>query len=55
MQNARVLPRVKAKVKHHDAMDWREVPAFYAKLADQSGMAAKALMFTKAVESKCTQ
>lgn len=45
LQSACVLPRVKAKVKHHDAMDWREVPTFYAKLADQSGMAAKALMF----------
>lgn len=46
VQSARVLPRVKAKVKHHDAMDWRDVPAFYAKLSAQSGMAAKALMFT---------
>lgn len=46
VQNARVLPRVKAKVKHHDAMAWRDVPAFYAKLAGQSGMAAQALMFT---------
>ena len=27
-------------------MDWREVPAFYATLAGQSGMAAQALMFT---------
>lgn len=46
VQSARVLPRVKSKVKHHDAMDWRDVPAFYTKLSAQSGMAAKALMFT---------
>lgn len=37
---------MKAKVKHHDAMDWREVPAFYVTLSGQSGMAAQALMFT---------
>lgn len=46
VQNARVLPRMKAKVKHHDAMDWRDVPAFYVTLSEQSGMAAQALMFT---------
>lgn len=44
--DARVLPRVKAKVKHHNAMRWQDVPAFYAQLSRQSGMAAKALMFT---------
>ncbi|MEM9522767.1 MAG: tyrosine-type recombinase/integrase [Pseudomonadota bacterium] len=41
-----VLPKVKAKPKHHDAMHWRNVPAFYADLAGRSAMAAKALMFT---------
>ena len=46
IQNARVLPRVKAKVQHHDAMHWRDVPAFYARLREQDGMAAKALMLT---------
>ena len=46
VMDARVLPRVKAKVKHHNAMRWQDVPAFYAQLAAQSGMAAKALMFT---------
>lgn len=46
IQNARVLPRVKAKVQHHDAMNWRDVPAFYARLREQDGMAAKALMLT---------
>ena len=41
-----VLPKVKAKPKHHDAMHWRDVPAFYTDLAGRSAMAAKALMFT---------
>ncbi|PWE31363.1 integrase [Maritimibacter sp. 55A14] len=41
-----VLPKVKAKPKHHKAMDWRDVPAFYADLRGRSAMAAKALMFT---------
>ncbi|MFN0114180.1 MAG: tyrosine-type recombinase/integrase, partial [Paracoccaceae bacterium] len=43
---AHVLPKVKAKPKHHAAMDWREVPAFYAALAERPGVAARALMFT---------
>ncbi|KGJ20900.1 tyrosine-type recombinase/integrase [Paracoccus sanguinis] len=46
IQNARVLPHVKAKVQHHDAMHWRDVPAFYARLREQDGMAAMALMLT---------
>ncbi|KAB2530896.1 integrase [Salipiger aestuarii] len=46
VMDARVLPRVKAKVKHHNAMRWQDVPAFYAQLSRQGGMAAKALMFT---------
>ncbi len=41
-----VLPRVKAKVQHHDAMPWRDVPAFYAALEARTAIAAKALQFT---------
>ena len=41
-----VLPKAKAKPKHHKAMDWRDVPEFYAALRTRSAMAAKALMFT---------
>lgn len=41
-----VLPKVKKKVKHHKAMAWQDVPAFYADLRERSAMAAKALMFT---------
>ena len=46
IKEAGVLPKVKAKPKHHKAMDWRDVPAFYADLRGRSAMAAKALMFT---------
>lgn len=41
-----VLPKVKKKVKHHRAMDWREVPAFYADLMTRKAMSASALCFT---------
>ncbi|MEP3633471.1 MAG: site-specific integrase [Shimia thalassica] len=40
------MPKVKAKPKHHKAMHWQDVPAFYAQLAARNAMAAKALMFT---------
>ncbi len=46
IKDAQALPKVKAKVKHHKAMHWRDVPAFYAKLKKRNAMAAKALMFT---------
>ncbi len=41
-----VLPKVTKKPKHHAAMRWQDVPAFYADLQGRSAMAAKALMFT---------
>lgn len=46
VKEAGVLPKVKAKVEHHDAMPWRDVPAFYADLEGRSATAAKALQFT---------
>ncbi len=46
IKDARVLPKVKVKVKHHKAMPWQDVPAFYADLQNRSAMSAKALMFT---------
>ena len=42
----KVLPKVKAKPKHHAAMDWQDVPAFFADLEMRNAMAAKALMLT---------
>ncbi|WP_171208767.1 MULTISPECIES: site-specific integrase [unclassified Ruegeria] len=46
IREGKVLPTVKAKVQHHDAMPWQELPAFYADLQTRSAMAAKALQFT---------
>lgn len=45
VKEAGVLPKVKAKVEHHEAMPWRDVPAFYAELDTRSATAAKALQF----------
>ena len=46
IHDAQVLPKVKARPKHHKAMRWQDVPAFYADLKARDAMAAKALMFT---------
>ncbi len=46
VKEAQALPKVRAKVKHHKALGWRDVPAFYADVANRRSMAAKALMFT---------
>ena len=52
IKDAGVLPKVKAKVKHHKAMAWQDVPAFYTDLQTRSAMAAKALMFTDSYARK---
>ncbi len=44
--DARVLPKVKAKPKHHNAMRWQDVPSFYNDLKARDAMAAQALKFT---------
>lgn len=46
VRDAHVLPKVKSKAKHHAAMHWRDMPAFYSALASHNAMAAKALMVT---------
>ncbi|KPA20840.1 Prophage CP4-57 integrase [Shimia sp. SK013] len=46
IKDAQVLPKVKAKPKHHMAMRWQFVPDFYANLKAKNAMSAKALMFT---------
>jgi integrase len=46
INDAQVLPKVKAKPKHHSAMPWQAVPAFYADLKCRDAMAAQALKFT---------
>jgi integrase len=50
-----VLPKVKAKPKHHKAMDWRAVPSFFADLRGREAMAAKALMFTCLTGSRTSE
>jgi len=46
VREGKVLPKVSAKAKHHDAMPWQHVPAFYAELGQRNAVAAKALQFT---------
>ena len=41
----KLLPAV-AKAKHHEAMNWRDVPAFMASLAGSDAPASRALRFT---------
>ncbi|MDB2369280.1 tyrosine-type recombinase/integrase [Octadecabacter sp.] len=55
IRDARVLPTVKAKPQHHDAMPWRDVPSFYADLDGRSAMAAKALQFTILTASRTSE
>ena len=55
IRDARVLPKIKARAEHHKAMDWRDVPAFYADLKSRDAMAAKALMFTCLTASRTSE
>ena len=55
IKDAQVLPKVKAKPKHHAAMGWRDAPAFYADLKTRDAMAAKALMFTCLTGSRTSE
>ena len=55
IRDAKVLPKVKARVQHHDAMPWRDLPAFYADLATRSAMAARALRFTILTASRTSE
>ncbi|KAJ01414.1 tyrosine-type recombinase/integrase, partial [Sulfitobacter mediterraneus] len=55
IKDVQALPKVKAKVKHHKAMHWEEVPASYADLRTRNAMAAKALMFTCLTGSRTSE
>jgi integrase len=46
IKDAKVLPKVIAKPKHHKAMAWQDMPAFWQDLSERNAMSAKALMFT---------
>lgn len=55
IKDARVLPKVTAKPKHHAAMHWKDVPALYADLKTRNAMSAKALMFTCLTGSRTSE
>jgi len=55
IQDAKVLPKVTAKPKHHKAMEWKDVPAFYADLKARNAMAANALRFTCLTGSRTSE
>ena len=55
IKDAKVLPKVTAKPKHHAAMKWQDVPAFYCDLENRNAMAAKALMFTCLTGSRTSE
>jgi len=55
IKDAKVLPRVKIKPKHHAAMRWQDVPTFYAELKTRDAMAARALMFTCLTGSRTSE
>ncbi len=55
IKDAKVLPKVTAKPKHHKAMRWQDLPSFYADLKSRSAMSAKALMFTCLTGSRTSE
>lgn len=55
IKDAQVLPKVTAKPKHHKAMAWRDLPAFYANLQALNSMSSKALMFTCLTGSRTSE
>ncbi len=55
LKDGQALPKVKVKPKHHKAMGWKDVPAFYADLRTRNAMAAKALMFTCLTVSRTSE
>ncbi|WOI55593.1 tyrosine-type recombinase/integrase [Palleronia sp. LCG004] len=46
VKEAHVLPKVRVRAQHHDAMPYADVPAFYAELGARTATAARALQFT---------
>ena len=55
IKDAKVLPKVTAKPKHHKAMKWQDVPTFYTELKARNAMAARALMFTCLTGSRTSE
>ena len=55
IKDAKVLPKVNKRPKHHSAMRWQDVPVFYADLSSRNAMAARALMFTCLTGSRTSE
>jgi integrase len=55
IKDAGALPKVKTKPKHHKAMRWQDVPAFYADLKGRNAMSANALRFTCLTGSRTSE
>ena len=55
IREGKMLPKINSRPTHHKAMDWRDVPNFYANLKTRSAMAAKALMFTCLTASRTSE
>jgi integrase len=55
IRDAGALPKVKAKPKHHKAMRWQDVPAFYSELKTRNAMSANALRFTCLTGSRTSE
>lgn len=55
IKDAGALPKVKAKPKHHKAMRWQDVPAFYSELKTRNAMSANALRFTCLTGSRTSE
>ena len=55
IRDAGALPKVKAKPKHHKAMRWQDVPAFYSELKTRNAMSANALRFACLTGSRTSE
>jgi len=55
VKDAKVLPKVRKKVKHHAAMRWQDIPSFYAELCERNAMSANSLRFTCLAASRTNE
>lgn len=55
IKDAKVLPKVTRKPKHHAAMRWQDAPAFYTDLKTRDAMSALALRFTCLTGSRTSE
>lgn len=55
IRDAQVLPKVKTRAVHHNAMHWRDLPGFYSTLKARKETAAKALRLTCLTAARTTE